>query len=355
MMVVAPAVRMGGVFLFALALLLGGSGYAFAGTTYGPNGPTNINTNQLTVNKAADLTAGIINERMNEATVDAGFGLNTSSASQPLFRIGNGGGKAAGSEPQRVGFWGSLGANWVRDTQPGMDFNGSIVSGVGGVDYRALPWLLVGVAGGYETTSINTFFNSGKQWSGGAVVGLYSAVRLQDNLSLTAQLGHGWMNYWETHGGVNGAFGGDRWFGAANLNIGKSIDKWQLAASLGYFFFTETQSSYTETNGNFVPSSTPYLGQIRLKGQVGYNFTTDWGSIMPFIGARLEFDTSYSDAPVIAASGQRASYSPFGTTFSAGLKAKIGDNASFIIQGTTTQFRQYFESYGINGAFRINF
>jgi hypothetical protein len=334
-----------------LGLLAGGT--ASAQTTYGPNGGTNTNTNQKTVYKAADLTVGIINDRINGATTDAGFGLSTSSA--PMFVIGNGGGKAAGDEPTKIGFWGSLGATWVRDTQPGVDFNGSIVSGVAGVDYRALPWLLVGVAGGYEGTSIFTNFNSGKQWSSGAVVSLYGAARLAQNWSLTAQVGKGWLSYWETHGGVNGSFGGDRWFGAANINAGTAIDKWRLTGSLGYFFFTETQSGYSETNGNFVPSSTPYLGQIRVKGQAGYEFTTDWGSIMPFVGARLEFDTNYSEAPIINSAGQRASNSIFGTTFSAGVKAKIGDRSSFILEGTTNQFRQYFESYGINGSFRINF
>lgn len=350
---IALAIRMGAALLFAVGLLAGGASSALAGNTYGPTGPTNVNTNKQTVTKAADLTTGIINDRINNATTDAGFG--TFSASAPQFVIGNGGGKAAGDEPTKFGFWGSLGATWVRDTQPGVDFNGSIVSGVAGVDYRALPWLLVGVAGGYEGTNINTFFNSGQQWSSGAVVSAYGAVRLAPSWSLTAQVGHGWISYWETHGGVNGNFGGDRWFGAANINTGQNIDKWRLTGSLGYFFFTETQSAFTETNGNAIPSSTPYLGQIRVKGQAGYEFTTDWGTIMPFLGARLEFDVAYSDAPIISSAGQRASNSIFGTTFSAGVKTRIGDRSSFILEGTTTQFRQYFEAYGINGSFRINF
>jgi hypothetical protein len=340
--------------LLAFILLAVGASSALAGTTYGPNGPSNINTNQQTVSKAADLTTGIINDRINQATTDAGFGL--SSASAPTFSIGNRGGKSAGDEPQqKIGFWGSLGATWVRDTEPGVNFNGSIISGVAGTDYRFLPWLLVGVAGGYEGTNIYTGFNSGQQWSGGGVVSTYAAIRLAPDWSLTAQLGHGWLSYGETHQGVNGWFSGDRWFGGANINTGTKIDNWQLTGSLGYFFFTETQSGYTETNGNAVPSSTPYLGQIRLKGQAGYEFSTNWGSIMPFIGARLEFDVSHSDAPVISSTGSRASESIFGTTFSAGAKAKIGDRSSFILEGTTTQFRQYFESYGINGSFRITF
>jgi hypothetical protein len=336
-------------------LLTGGAQSALAGTTYGPTGPGNVNTSQQTVSKAADLTTGIINDRINQATTDAGFGLSTASAKAPLYVIGNGGGKSAGDEPQKIGFWGSLGATWVRDWQPGVDFSGSIVSGVAGIDYKAVPWLLLGVAGGYEGTNINTYFNSGQQWSGGAVVSAYTAVRLAPDWSFTAQLGHGWMSYWETHGGVNGAFGADRWFGAANINAGRSIDQWRLAGSLGYFFFTETQSGFSETNGNFVPSSTPYLGQIRVRGQAGYEFATEWGSIMPFVGARLEFDVNHSDAPIISSLGQRASLSTFGTTFNAGVKAKIGDRSSFILEGTTTQFRQYFESYGINGSFRITF
>ena len=228
------------------------------------------------------------------------------------------------------------------------------MSGVAGVDYRALPWLLVGVAGGYEGTNINTFFNSGQQWSSGAVVFLYGAVRLAPSWSLTAQVGHGWISYWETHGGVNGNFGGDRWFGCGQHQ--HRPEHRQVAAHriARLFLLHLYQLAFTETNGNAIPSSTPYLGQIRVKGQAGYEFTTDWGTIMP-LQRGLEFDVAYSDAPIISSAGQRASNSIFGTTFSAGVKTRIGDRSSFILEGTTTQFRQYFEAYGINGSFRINF
>ena len=76
---------------------------------------------------------------------------------------------------------------------------------------------------------------------------------------------------------------------------------------------------------------------------------------MPFVGARLEFDTNYSSAPVISSIGQRASYSWFGTTFSGGIKAKIGDRSSFILEGTTTQFRQYFAHTRGDHALRLSF
>jgi hypothetical protein len=340
---------------------------AFAGTTYGPNGPSNVNTSRETVSRATDLTVGIINDRINQATADAGFGVFTAGAGTK-YVMGNGGGMAAGSEPPRIGFWGSLGATSVRDWQPGADYYGTIISGVAGVDYRFRDWLLFGIAGGYEGTNINTGFNIGNQLGSGGIVSVYSAVRLADSLSVTGQVGHGWLNYTENHQSVNGAFTGDRWFTAINLNFGTTIDTrlptgfhvgssgdWLLSGQIGYFYFAEVQSAYTETNGNAVASSMPYLGEVRLKGQVGYRFKTDWGSVIPFGSARLEFDTNYSDPPVISAQGLRASASNFGVTFSAGLKAALGERSSFIIEGTTTQFRQYFESYGINGSFRLQF
>ena len=93
--------RVGAMLLLVVGLLAANAPSAFAGTTYGPNGPSNVNTNQQTISKAADLTTGIIQDRINNATTDAGFG--TFSASAPTFAIGNGGGKAAGDEPAKIG------------------------------------------------------------------------------------------------------------------------------------------------------------------------------------------------------------------------------------------------------------
>lgn len=233
--------------------------------------------------------------------------------------------------------------------------HGPIFSTLVGLDYSWQPWLLTGIAGGYERVDIYTGFNNGNQASNGVIFASYAAIRLSPSFSLDGQIGHAWIGYNGSHGGVSSAFTGDRWFGSANVKAKTTIDAWQLVGSVGYFYVAETQGSYTESNGNVVPSSMPYLGQVRVKGEVGYRFETQFGALTPFASARLEFDTQHGEAPVINSAGQRAAVSEFGTTFGAGLKADLGDYTSLILEGKTTQFRQYFEAYGVNASLRIRF
>lgn len=340
-----------GVWGCILGGLLAGA-EAQAGTTYGPNGPGSVNTNQQTVTQSSTQTTSLISDRVSSATSNSDFGTIATAA--PTYTIGNSG-KAAGSEATKFGLWGSASHNWLRNTQTGVDFNGTILNVIGGFDYKWAPWLLTGIAGGYEGLKIATGFNSGTLTGDTTALAVYGAVRLAPNFGMDAELTHSWVNYNGAHGGVTSFFTGDRWAAAANINASRTFEALKLAASLGYFHVAEVQTAYSESNGNAVPSMMPYLGQVRLKGQAAYTFQTEWGSIMPFASARLEFDAVHSDAPILDAQGTRASYSAFGTTFGAGVKAMIGDNTSFILEGKTTVFRQYFESYGINASFRVQF
>lgn len=317
--------------------------------TYGPNGPSNVITNDVIVLETTDLTNTNITERIDSTL--GGSGIVT--ANRPGFDLG--GGKAAGSEPRNFGIWANVANTWVRNSQPGAEFNGPVTALTAGLDYKFENSLLFGIAGTYERSSIYTGFNNGNQASNGGVVTAYAAYRLTQNFSIDGEVGHGWIGYSGSHGGVTNSFNGDRWFGAANIKASTAIEAWRLSGSLGYFHVAETQNAFTESNGNAVPSSMPYLGQVRLKGQVGYQFDTNFGSLTPFASARLEYDASHGAAPVINAAGQRAARSEFGTTFGVGVRAELGDYTSLVVEGRASAFREYFEAYGINASLRLRF
>lgn len=317
--------------------------------TYGPNGSGNTITNDKIVTESTDLTNTNITERIDSTLGGAGV----VTANRPTLDLG--GGKAAGSEPRNFGIWAKVANTWVRSSQPGAEFNGPVTALTAGLDYKWENSFLLGVAGTYERVSISTLFNNGTQNSNGGVVTAYAGYRLNANFSVDGEFGHGWIGYSGLHNGVTSSFSGDRWFGAANIKASTAIDAWRLSGALGYFHVAENQTAFTESNGNAVGSSMPYLGQLRLKGQAGYKFETEFGSLTPFASARLEYDTSYSTPAVINAQGQRAARSDFGTTFGVGVSADLGDYTSLVVEGRATAFRQYFEAYGVSASLRIRF
>ena len=318
--------------------------------TYGPRGSGNTITNDVVILESIELTNENISHRIDSTM--GGPGVTT--ASRPAFAL-DGGGKAAGGATRNFGIWANVANTWVRNSQPGAEFNGPVTALTGGLDYRFENSLLLGIAGTFEHSSISTLFNNGNQTSNGGVITAYAAYRLTQNFSIDGEFGHGWIVYNGLHSGVANTYNGDRWFGAANIKGSTAIDAWRLVGTVGYFHVSEVQDAFTETNGNAVPSLMPYLGQIRVKGQVGYQLDTSIGSFTPFASARLEYDVTHSAAPVINSAGQRAARSEFGTTFGIGVSAELGDYTSLSVEGRASAFRQYFEAYGINATLRIRF
>lgn len=343
----------GAVLLASVFFVAGNREANAAACTYGSCAPSGTIINNVVTLNSSTLLANILSDHISQI-VGGVAGLD-SGTSKSVFALGQGDGKAAGSSPTPWGVWGSIANNWIQDTQMGASFKGGVFDGMGGADYSFANGALLGLSAGYEHIGLHTGFNNGGLHSDGFALAPYAALRLTPILSIDGEFGHTWVDYHEGHGGISGSYNGDRWFGTTNLNAKTAVDNWQLGSSLGLFYVSESQSAYTESNANPVANSTPYVGEVQLKGSLGYDFNMQWGRLTPYVSARLEFDPLQSSAAVINAQNQTVSQSNFGVTFGSGVNMAIGDRVTVDVTGTTSQFRRYFSDYGLTGTVRVAF
>jgi hypothetical protein len=341
--------------------LFGFSQHAMAACTYGACAPSNIIVSTQVSQFAAQQTATVIADRIGQAIADIGnIGAGGFSTGGPTRASTNGAGEAAGGLPKNWGMWADASNLWLNDTQPGANFTGHITTGLVGVDYLLNDRILVGFAAGYEGIHLDTGFNAGTLRSNGFTTALYGGYVLSPYQNIDFEFGHTGIDYNEMHEAAGslagaGSFGASRWFSSGDFNNKQVIGNWQFTESLGYLYLNEVQDQFVETNGSPVASSTIYLGELRAKGIVGYLIPMPWGSVTPYGLARLEYDPIRSAAPVINSLGQTVDNGRFGTTFNLGVSARSGDLITTSIEASTTQFRQYFQSYGVKGSLRVNF
>ena len=120
-----------------------------------------------------------------------------------------------------------------------------------------------------------------------------------------------------------------------------------MHASSSFSYVTETQGSYTESNGNFVPKNVVYDGTNSLRGSVGYRLPVSWGVVTPFAKVRLLYDSIKSGAPVINTNSAIATVGDFGAEFGCGANIAVGHDLTLTAEANTMQFMQNFTSYGL--------
>lgn len=333
--------------LFVVAASVGVAGLAAtAEATPRPAYSSSKFTQDEVSQTGADQTTGLISDRISDITGDNNNGGTAS--------LDSGTNKAAGSAPLTNGLWFNVAGTKVNDTHNGAAFDGPIYTMLVGYDTKVTDSLLLGVATGYEHIDINTDYNGGALRGNSWTVAPYASYQITQMLSVNATIGHTWVHYNEEHGSVSGTTDGDRWFGTANIVAKQSVNQWRLTENLGYFYVTETQDAYTETNLNPVDKSTRHLGQIRVGGKAGYYIPTIYGYLEPYVTGRAEFDVDKSSDQIIS-SGTTVSRSDFGATFGAGLKVSVGDSVSVSGELTSTAFRDKYQAYGASATVGLKF
>jgi|GEM_PF-7022591 len=329
---------------------------AEAACTYGACAPSNATVSNVVVRSAASQASGLLSDRISQV-VGGGTLFNVSPASPSTSQdSGADVGHAAGDNAQTSGVWASGSNHWIRDTESGTSFSGTISDAIGGYDTKINDGLLLGFALGYEHLGVNTNFNHGTLTGQGFALSPYVGYQFNDVWSVNAQMSHVWAYYDEKHSGVSGSNTGDRWSFSGDLNANKALSQnWLVGGSLGLFYVKEFQAAYTETNNNPVDATAPYTGEVRLKGTLGYRLVVGGMEVVPNVSARLEYDPIHSKAPVIDQYGSHATTSDFGATFGGGVRGRLGDSTTLTLEGTTEQFRPYMDDYGVNLTLRIQF
>lgn len=269
-------------------------------------------------------------------------------------------GRSAGSADRNTGLWLNVGAARASDTHTFETFHGNINTLVGGVDYRIRDNAILGLAIGYEMARIKTTFNNGTLAADNVAFAPYFGYAFNDTLSVDATVGYTFVNYGLTRNSkaIRGDTDGGRVFTATNFTARTAVTNWQLSTGLGYLYLQESQRRYTEVGagGAEVSAVNIRLGQLRSTNKIGYFEKTSWGSIMPYLMVRPEYDVNKTPAAVLdSTTNTKAVSDRFGTTFGLGLSMAIGDDSTVNLEGTTSQFRSNLGMDGITGTVRLQF
>ncbi|MGE5477535.1 MAG: autotransporter outer membrane beta-barrel domain-containing protein [Bacteroidales bacterium] len=352
---------------------------AHAANTYGSTAPSATVAPQVVQQastQASNLLAGRISQAVSNVTGSlGGGGFGGGGGGMGGGGMGGGGGfsptpgprseviggnaKAAGDPVGKTAFWVNGGNAWVSNDQSGVNFSGTIQTGLVGMDHQFNDRILGGVALGYEHPDIKTKFNAGTFEGNNWAVSPYVGYIINNVFSVNAVAGYTWVNYDTTrsNGAVSGSISGERMFGNLNAVAATRIDNWYLGSTIGYMYLLETQEAYTERGTGAVsnPENQIRLGQWRWTNKVGHSFIEEWGGYMPYASVRLEYDSSHTPSGVADAIGTPVANDRFGATFGLGADVAVGNDTTFSLEGSSTEFREHLSTYSVNGTLRVKF
>lgn len=321
------------------------------------NTPGSVVTAVATLRAATTQVVGLIGKRIAQVRADA-----QNDKALAMTMDGNGLGLAAGDKMRGIGIWVQGAYTNVKDTNAATKFDGDIVNAMVGIDYQVNNRFLIGIAGGYESSDLDTTYNKGKIDGTGWMVSPYASFAFNQMFSVDVSGGYAWLDYDMdrkdpiTNETLKGKTDATRYWGSANLNAIKNWNKFRLSGLAGALYTKEKRDAFTETSSNAVTGSVAqgstdsHLGQGRLGVTAGYNF----GIVEPYVKATGEFDFSKTKTTV-AASQAKPSSDDFGVVFGAGLNLNFTPRFKGMIEGNSVQFRDNYDEWNAVARLRVEF
>lgn len=173
-----------------------------------------------------------------------------------------------------------------------------------GMDFQ--PWdnILTGVAIGYDTTEIQTNFNTGEEDLDSFTVVPYFAIHLTDyvgtgfDLSADGAIGFSFVDIdqFRTAGGarVTSSTDADRYFFSGNVNAGQYFGDFYLSGNTGILVSRENTEGFTESDGTVNADRRSDFGQISIGGRAAYQ----WGAFEPFASVTYNYEFNRQDVTV---------------------------------------------------------
>ncbi len=149
-----------------------------------------------------------------------------------------------------------------------------------GADYLLTPDILVGallqIDDMDDFSSTNNSSASGTGW----MVGPYVTARLAPNLVFDGRIAAGKStNEVSPFNTYTDDFNTDRWMAMASLTGQFQSGPWTIRPTASLSYFQETQDSYIDSVGVFIPSQTVELGQLKLGPTFSGEFVTPGGTV----------------------------------------------------------------------------
>jgi hypothetical protein len=265
-------------------------------------------------------------------------------------------GRAAGDKLEGVGAWGSYSyMDFENDSTVGYD--GLRHNFMIGMDIKPRDNMVAGISVGFETTDIDTTFNTGNIDSDGYTIAPYFGLLIDDNWSLDALAGYSSIDtsqYRTTAGSrVNSSTDSERWFASANLTYAVAFsDKYYLEGRGGIMSADEQQDAYTESDGTVRATSRVAITQLSLGGTVSY---LGYDNFMPYLGLTYNYDASTNGPQLVSAAGNVIGDDDDDILSSLGLRYSDDSNISAGFEWNHRFDRNDFEEDTLNLDVRVQF
>ncbi len=201
------------------------------------------------------------------------------------------------------GFWGSFSRTESDNDFVSTAFDSSRYNFLVGGDFSPREGLVMGLALGYETQDVDTFFNAGKQDMDGYTVVPYVAASVGDHSSLDFAFGYSDINtkQFRVTGGtlISSSVDSERYFVNGNLTHTRAYGLWNVSGQLGALWAKDVQKAFAESNGTVNTARSFKVGQWRIGGEAAYT----WGVFEPYARATFQYDftsTKITFAPGVA-------------------------------------------------------
>lgn len=265
-----------------------------------------------------------------------------------------GSGMAAGGGDGRLGLWVSGGWSNIEDDLLSTAYDGNLYNVLFGGDYQFNDRLLAGVALGYESSNIDTKFNTGSVESDGFTIAPYAGYVLNRYFTIDVSGGVTFSEYdmsrTATGGIVTGNTDATRWFAAGGVNAYYAINRVTLGGRMGYSYVRENMDGFVESDTTSYTDADVTIGQFRLGGTVGYQL----GKVEPYMTTTYVYDAQHHKIAV--STGQVSPKNDrSGFDIGGGIRFALSDRVIGGFEGTTTVGRENFESTSLSGNLRIKF
>ncbi len=270
----------------------------------------------------------------------------------------DGSGLSAGEheDVRRINIWANGAYSNYDDSLSSTDMDGRTWNATVGVDYMFLDWLIAGVSVGGEDTHLDTNYNRGQLDMDGVTVSPYVLFLLNQYIAVDGAVGYSDLDIDQdrtlpgTATVVTSSLDADRVFGAAGINASVWRGNWNFSGRLGYFYTTQDNDAFVESDGTVNAELDTQLGQAQLSGRVAYYA----GIAMPYVSVAFNYDTTHDLAVVGAGqevpSGDRGEF-----VIAAGADFFVNDMISAGVRADTVQGRANYNAYSASGNVSFRF
>jgi uncharacterized protein with beta-barrel porin domain len=340
---------------------------------------TTVQTTNLGI-RLAELRRGATGVSMGGLTLDLdgkSFPLGAVASLAP--GLGSESGADQSSLAGKLGLFvngqGSFGDQDATSREPGFDFHTAGVTA--GVDYRFTKELILGLAGGYVSTTSNLDASAGEFTAHGASVSVFGTYYIGQSFYADLIATYGWNGYETTRrigfDSVTASANGDTDGRQVAVSVGGGYDARLRAWTLGLHGrvnyinvridgFQESGAGLFDLNVDqqTIESLTTVLG-----AHVSYAISLPWGVLLPQVTAEWEHqylnDSRIIDGTLVADPTQSALGVPTNTpdrdyfNLGAGVSATFGRGFSAFVYYETVLGEQNFTVHSFTGGIRYEF